>query len=63
MWARIENNVVVELTDINPEGRFHKDLVWKSCNSSVQVGWIYEGNEFVSPSPVEEPTVENEITS
>lgn len=32
MWARIEQRggkkVVMELTDVNPEGRFHESLVW-----------------------------------
>lgn len=63
MWARIENNVVMELTDTNPKGRFHKDLVWKLCNPSVQAGWIYEGSEFVPATPIEQSVVENEIAS
>lgn len=48
MWARIENNVVVELTEIDPEGRFHQDIVWVATKSAtVKVGSVYNGSTFL----------------
>ncbi|MGH0110774.1 hypothetical protein [Escherichia coli] len=29
MWVRIEKNKVEEITEINPEGRFHPSLIWR----------------------------------
>lgn len=52
MWARIENNTVMELTDVNPEGRFHPSLIWVKCPTDVAQGYLYDGNEFKEP---EEP--------
>lgn len=51
MWARIENNVVVELTDIDPEGRFHRDMIWVECTQATQVGWVYDGTSLQEPEP------------
>lgn len=50
MWARIENGTVVELTDIDPAGRFHPSFVWVVCDESVSPGMQYADGEF-SPAP------------
>lgn len=50
MWARIDSEVVIELTDIDPAGRFHASLQWLACPDGVQQGWIYDGVNF-APSP------------
>lgn len=42
-WARIENNVVMEVTDIDPEGRFHPSLIWVACGDEVDQRWVYDG--------------------
>ncbi|VFS47464.1 hypothetical protein [Budvicia aquatica] len=52
MWARIENNRVVELTDINPEGRFHPSLVWVNCPEYVQADYLYDGHIFTEPEEI-----------
>lgn len=52
MWARIENNVVMELTDIDPSGRFHPSLTWVECPVDTQLGYIYSNGEF-TPPPLE----------
>lgn len=52
-WARIENNAVMEVTTIDPEGRFHSDLIWVSCPEEVDQRWTYDGNEFLAPPPSE----------
>lgn len=49
MWARIENNIVMELTDIDPAGRFHPSLIWVECPVDIQQGYIYSNNEFTPP--------------
>ena len=52
MWARIENNTVMELTDVNPEGRFHPSLIWVKCPTDVEQGYLYDGEVFTkSESP------------
>lgn len=60
MWARIENGIVAEITDIDPEGRFHPSLVWVECGEEVEPGWKYDGSKFappeaLDPSPPEHP--------
>ena len=53
MWARIENNLVVELTDIDPYGRFHSDMIWVPCVERAQVGWIYDGSTLSDPETLQ----------
>jgi hypothetical protein len=49
MWARIEDGTVAEITNIDPAGRFHPSLVWVTCNSEVEPGWLYDGAAFTAP--------------
>lgn len=51
MWARIEQSKVAEMTDIDPGGRFHPELLWIECESSVNYGWLYNGSSFSPPNP------------
>lgn len=51
MWARIEENKVEEITEINPEGRFHSSLIWKECPADTQQGDLYIDGEFIAQSP------------
>lgn len=46
MWARIENNEVVELINFDPTGKFHPSLIWKECNDMVKQGWKYVDGKF-----------------
>lgn len=50
MWARIDNNIVSELTDIAPDGRFHPELIWVACPAGTQPGWAFDGEIFHSPT-------------
>lgn len=50
MWARINNNEVAELADIDPAGRFHPEMVWVPCTEDVQIGYQYLDGIF-SPLP------------
>lgn len=51
-WARIQNLTdVAEVTDIDPEGRFHPSLVWMPCPDYVTDAYTYENNKFVPPPP------------
>lgn len=49
MWARIENNAVMELTDIDPTDRFHPSLIWVECPADIQQGYTYSNGEFTPP--------------
>jgi hypothetical protein len=52
MWARIEENTVVEKTAIDPDGRFHSSLVWVACSADTELGMRYQDEEFHAPPPV-----------
>ena len=63
MWARIEDNRVRELTDIDPEGRFPPGVYnWQPCPDETAVYWAAtEGDEgvwsfapYVPPPPTPE---------
>lgn len=59
MWARIENKIVMEFTDVDPAGRYDPSYVWKSCDNTVKEGWIYTGGVFITPAIEPEPTIED----
>ncbi|WP_237387341.1 hypothetical protein [Xenorhabdus sp. Sc-CR9] len=54
-WARLENNVVTELTDTNPDGRFHPLLIWVKCPTDTRTGCIYENGKFIQPDDINWP--------
>lgn len=54
MWARIQDGVVAETTDIDPAGRYHPDLEWRTCTSQVQTGWLYADDVFAERVESEE---------
>lgn len=45
-WARIEDERVVEITVVNPEGRYHPGLIWVSCSDAVVGMRFFEGRFF-----------------
>lgn len=45
-WAHIQNGRVEEVTDTNPEGRFHPSLIWKECGKDIIPGDIYRDGAF-----------------
>jgi hypothetical protein len=61
-WAHIVNGIVVELTDIDPAGRFHPDLVWVDCTAtpSVAQGWSYDGSAFAAPPTPPPPNLQQQ---
>lgn len=62
-FARIENGIVAEIIDVNPQGRFHPSLVWVECDEAIQPGWLYDGEKFAPPVPVEpEAYVPQQVT-
>ncbi|WAX22806.1 hypothetical protein MAJJADAN_00044 [Pseudomonas phage Amjad_SA] len=48
MWARIENGTVMELTDVDPSGRFHPSLTWVECDESVTPRMLYVDGQFTA---------------
>lgn len=61
MWARIENETVAEITNLNPAGRFHSSLRWVACKDEVRPGWVYVGQAFTEP-PAVVPTTDELCT-
>lgn len=47
-WARIENGLVVEVTSVDPAGRFHPEIEkgFIPCGNEVQPNWVYDGEQF-----------------
>lgn len=48
-WALILNGLAHEITDLDPEGRFHESMVWVPCEDYVQVGWTFIDGKFLAP--------------
>lgn len=46
MWALVQDGVVIETTDLDPEGRYHPDLKWRPCGERVQPGWLFKDGAF-----------------
>jgi hypothetical protein len=46
MWARIENATVAEVTNIDPQGRFHPSLIWMACPDNTRSGMQYMNGVF-----------------
>ncbi len=46
MWAIILSDKVIELTDIDPEGRYHPSLISKIAPSHVKVGMTHDNGSF-----------------
>lgn len=55
IWALLIDGIVREITDLDPEGRFHKDLVWIEAEEGVEPGWTHDGEEFAPPPARPEP--------
>lgn len=53
-YARVLNGVVVEvmITSDKLEDIFHESVGWIKCQSSVEIGWIYEENIFSGPREI-----------
>ena len=59
IWCRIDDlQLVIETTDIDPDGRYDPSLIWYSCPDDTEQGWIKDGVTF-RPTTAEEtyPTV------
>lgn len=53
MWARIENDTVAELTEVDPKGRFHPSIKWVKATDGAAVGDSFDGKKFAPPEPIE----------
>ncbi|MBL4761291.1 MAG: hypothetical protein JKY93_01160 [Gammaproteobacteria bacterium] len=49
MFARLENNIVMEVMDVEMLPEFHPDLIWVTCTSEVGEGFIYDNSIFIDP--------------
>lgn len=50
MWALIVDGRVHEVTDVNPDGRFHPSMDWCPCPDGVKQGWSDDWSPPTSPS-------------
>lgn len=52
IWARIVENEIIEIQDIDPATLYHPDLLseWKSVPDYCHVGWRYKNNKWISGS-------------
>ncbi len=48
-WCRVEFDKVVEVTELDPEGRFHPDFEWLACPADVTQGWEWTDGVFSAP--------------
>lgn len=64
MWALIQNDAVIELTDIDPKNRFHPSVLWVPVGESgAQVGWAYQSGIFKSsPTVVTVQDIKSAVT-
>lgn len=49
MFARLENNIVMEVMDVETLPEFHPGLIWVSCTSGVGEGFIHDNGTFENP--------------
>lgn len=56
-WALLIGGVVREVTNLDPKGRFHKNLPWVEVPPEVKEGWTQAGGKFHAPPsiPVDPP--------
>ncbi|MDD1954429.1 phage tail assembly chaperone [Pseudomonas sp. 8209] len=50
MWALVENKKVIEVTAVDPVGRFHPALTWLPCAAHVVSGFRL-GEKGFEPAP------------
>jgi hypothetical protein len=51
-WAAVQDGLVLEVTDVDPAGRFTPDYagLFIPCPEEARSGWVYDGEAF-SPPP------------
>lgn len=47
MWFRLENSVVVEISNVDPSERFHPSLIWVESNEEVTIGQTFRDGDFI----------------
>ena len=54
MWARLENNIVIEIINFDPTDKFTSDLVWVECDETAKEFMVFENGSFREPdTPVD----------
>lgn len=49
MWALIVNGLAAQVTDVDPAGKSHPDLVWVSASAGTHEGDLYDGSTWSKP--------------
>jgi hypothetical protein len=65
-WARVENNIVMEIIEFNPIGCFTEEIVsqFVECLDDTQQHMIYENGVFTNFTPIIEisdPQINSEL--
>ena len=63
MYARIQNGTVIFVMGADPSTVFAPETAaeFVACPDDVQVGWLYDGDEFTEPMPPP-PTIPSVVT-
>lgn len=63
MWALIVDDVVWELTDIDPADRFHPSMEWVKADATVEVGWAREKDgRLKAPAQEQAPATSSRLS-
>lgn len=49
MWALVQDGVVIETTNVDPDGRYHPHLAWLPCGVDVKPNWSHSDEGFLEP--------------
>lgn len=60
MWARIKDDTVLEVTDLDPAGRFHPSMMWIACDTHVTQGWRLKDDVLEAPAvlPIDQAAID-----
>ena len=61
-WCRLDSlNIVVEVVDEDPTGKYHPDIIWYTCEDDTEQGYIKDGVTYRPLTDAEKyPTVGSE---
>lgn len=51
VWALVEDEVVKELTTVNPHERYPDNFIWVPSDESTKVGYEFKGGSFFPAPP------------
>ncbi|HGW6105852.1 TPA: tail fiber assembly protein [Citrobacter werkmanii] len=58
-YGRIEENIVVEIIDFDPAGKFNDALVWMTVPDDCETGWVHKNGNIKPPEISQATLIEN----